>query len=68
MGCCGHPVTGPDWSEVDAWLDPLTGALTPEHLALVDGYQPPDRIAEEPLAGRYVPWELTGCAYHAEAG
>ncbi|MGI9157109.1 MAG: hypothetical protein ACR2FG_10790 [Marmoricola sp.] len=59
---------GPDWSEVDAWLDPLAGAVTPEHLALVDSYRPPEpgRDTLPPVRAYTAPWTVS--AYRHEPG
>ncbi len=56
----------PDWAEVDAWLDPLAGALTPEHLALVDSYQPSPAELPPLWHETETSWQLG--AYRYEAG
>lgn len=60
--------TGPDWTEVDAWLDPLAGALPVEHLALVDSYRRPDSTAELPPLWHETETSWQVGAYRYEAG
>lgn len=45
------------WAEVDAWLDPLAGHLTTEHLNRVDSYRPPAPADDQPHYQTDTSWQ-----------